>query len=141
MAAMISTAEDAERVVRAMRYPPQGIRGVTPHTRPSDFGREFPDYYATANDNLICLVQIETEQAVENAEEITAVDGVDVFFIGPLNLTVGLGITKQFDHPMYHAAVEKIVSGCCKADKLPGIILLDVEVPEETVADGFTFIG
>ena len=141
MAPMVSSAEDAERVVRAMRYPPQGIRGVTPFTRPADFGREFPEYFARANDDLICLVQIETEEAVENAEEIAAVDGVDVLFIGPLDLTVGLGIMKQFDHPKYRAAVEKIVSACRKAGKVPGIILLDVEVPEETVADGFTFIG
>ncbi|OHB81382.1 MAG: hypothetical protein A2V98_21865 [Planctomycetes bacterium RBG_16_64_12] len=141
MAPMVSTAEDAERVVRAMRYPPQGIRGVTPYTRPADFGREFREYFATANDELICLVQIETEKAVENADEIAAVDGVDVLFIGPLDLTVGLGIMKQFDHPKYRAAVEKIVSACRKAGKVPGIILLDVEVPEDTVADGFTFIG
>ncbi len=141
MAPMINSAADAERVVRAMRYPPQGIRGVTPFTRPADFGRDFPDYFATANDDLICLVQIETEQAVENAEEIAAVDGVDVLFIGPLDLTVGLGIMKQFDHPKYRAAVERIVAACRKAGKMAGIVLLDVEVPEETVADGFTFIA
>jgi 2-keto-3-deoxy-L-rhamnonate aldolase RhmA len=86
-------------------------------------------------------VQIETEQAVENADEIAAVDGVDVLFIGPLDLTVGLGIMKQFDHPKYRAAVEKVVSACRKAGKVPGIILLDVEIPEDTVADGFTLIG
>ncbi len=141
MAPMVNTAEDAERVVRAMRYPPAGIRGVTPYTRPADFGRDFPGYFASANDELLCLVQIETEQAVKNAEAIAAVDGVDVLFIGPLDLTVGLGIMKQFDHPKYRAAVEKIVSACRKAGKVAGIILLDVEVPEETVADGFTFIG
>ncbi|MFH1921483.1 MAG: aldolase/citrate lyase family protein [Planctomycetota bacterium] len=141
MAPMVSTAEDAQRVVRAMRYPPQGIRGVTPYTRPADFGRQFKEYFASANDELICLVQIETEEAVNNADEIAAVDGVDVLFIGPLDLTVGLGIMKEFGHPKYRAAVEKIVSACRKAGKVPGIILLDVEVPEETVADGFTFIG
>jgi 4-hydroxy-2-oxoheptanedioate aldolase len=141
MAPMVNNAEDAERVVRAMRYPPQGIRGVTPYTRPADFGREFPKYFAAANDDLICLVQIETQEGVENADQIAAVDGVDVLFIGPLDLTVGLGIMKQFDHPTYRAAVEKIVSACRKAGKVSGIILLDVEVPEDTVADGFTFIG
>jgi 2-keto-3-deoxy-L-rhamnonate aldolase RhmA len=141
MAPMVSTAEDAKRVVSAMRYPPQGIRGVTPYTRPADFGRGFQEYFDKANDDLICLVQIETEEAVENAEEIAAVDGVDVLFIGPLDLTVGLGIMKQFDHPKYRAAVEKIVSACRKAGKAPGIILVDVEVPEDTVADGFTFVG
>ncbi len=141
MSPMVNTAEDAQRFVQAMRYPPQGIRGVTPFTRPADFGRDFKDYFATANDELLTLVQIETEQAVENADEIAAVDGVDVLFIGPLDLTVGLGIMKQFDHPKYRAAVEKIISACRKAGKVPGIILLDIEVPEKTVADGFTFIG
>ena len=141
MAPMIGTAEDARQVVRAMRYPPEGIRGVTPFTRPADFGRGFPEYFASANNDLICLVQIETEEAVNNADEIAAVDGVDVLFIGPLDLTVGLGIMKQFDNPKYRAAVEKIVSACRKAGKVPGIILLDVESPEDTVADGFTFIG
>ena len=48
---------------------------------------------------------------------------------------------KQFDHPKYRDAVQKIISACQKAGKVPGIILLDIESPEETVADGFTFIG
>lgn len=141
MAPMISTAEEARRFVRSMRYPPEGIRGVSPFTRPADFGRDFADYFATANEKLLTLAQIETEQAVNNAEEIAAVDGLDVLFIGPLDLTVGLGIMKQFDHPKYRAAVEKIVSACRKSGKAAGIILLDVEIPAETVADGFTFIG
>ncbi len=141
MAPMISKAEDAEQMVRSMRYPPAGIRGVSPFTRSADFGRDFPDYFATANDDLLCLVQIETAEAVENAEAIAAVDGVDVLFIGPLDLTVGLGIMKQFDHPSYRAAVEKIITACRNTGKIAGIVLLDVEVPEETVADGFTFIA
>ncbi len=141
MSPMINNAEDAKRLVQSMRYPPEGIRGVTPFTRPADFGRDFPDYFASANDDLLCVVQIETAEAVENAEAIAAVDGVDVLFIGPLDLSVGLGIMKQFDNPVFRAAVDKIVSACRKAGKVPGLVLLDVEVPEEAIADGFTFIA
>lgn len=141
MVPMVNSADDARRLVQAMRYPPQGIRGVTPYTRPANFGQGFKEYYATANNELLCVVQIETEEAVEHADEIAAVDGVDVLFIGPLDLSVGLGIMRQFDHPKYRAAVERIVSACRKAGKTPGIILLDVEVPEDAVADGFSFVA
>jgi 4-hydroxy-2-oxoheptanedioate aldolase len=141
MVPMVKDAADAKRVVEAMRYPPQGIRGVTPYNRPANFGQGFREYYSTANDELLCVVQIETEQAVEHAEEIAAVEGVDTLFIGPLDLSIGLGIMRQFDHPKYRSAVTKVVSACRKAGKTPGIILLDVEVPEDAVADGFTFIA
>jgi 2-keto-3-deoxy-L-rhamnonate aldolase RhmA len=141
MVPMIRDAVEAKRVVEAMRYPPHGIRGVTPYTRPANFGQDFKRYYAAANEALLCVVQIETEEAVENADEIAAVEGVDALFIGPLDLSIGLGIIRQFDHPKYRSAVTRIVTACRNAGKTPGIILLDVESPEDAVADGFTLIA
>lgn len=141
MVPMVKDVADAKRVVEAIRYPPYGTRGVTPYTRPANFGQDFKRYYAAANDELLCVVQIETEEAVENADEIAAVDGVDTLFIGPLDLSIGLGIMRQFDHPKYRSALAKIVSACRKSGKTPGIILLDVESPEDAVADGFTLIA
>ena len=141
MVPMVSSAAEAERTVRAMRYPPQGIRGVSPYTRPAKFGQDFFNYYATVNENLLGIVQIETEQAVGRAAEIAAVDGVDVLFIGPLDLSIGLGIMRQFDHPKYRDAVKKVVSAAREAGKAAGILILDVESVEETVANGFTVVG
>jgi 4-hydroxy-2-oxoheptanedioate aldolase len=141
MVPMVNSAADAERAVWAMRYPPQGGRGVSPYTRPAKFGQNFANYYATANENLLGVMQIETEQAVEHADEIAAVDGVDVLFIGPLDLSIGLGIMRHFDHPKYRDAVKKVVNAARQAGKAAGILILDVESVEETVARGFTFVG
>lgn len=141
MIPQVNTAEEAERAVRAMRYPPLGIRGVSPYTRPSHFGQRFFEYYAEANEKLLGIVQIETAQAVDNAEAIAAVDGIDVLFIGPLDLSIGLGVMRQFDHPDYVNAVRKVVKACRKSHIAAGILILDVESVEQIVSLGFTFVG
>jgi 4-hydroxy-2-oxoheptanedioate aldolase len=141
MVPQVHTAAEAERAVRAMRYPPQGIRGVSPYTRPGGFGRTFPEYYASANDLLLGVVQIESEEAVRNADAIAAVDGVDVLFIGPLDLSTGMGIMKQFHDPRFLDAVRRVVDAARTRSKAAGIILVDHESVEETVAQGFTFVG
>jgi len=141
MVPQVHTAEQAAEAVRAMRYPPQGVRGVSPYTRPAHFGQAFADYFATANEKLLGVVQIESEEAVNNAEAIAAVDGVDVLFIGPLDLSIGLGIMRQFDHPRFRDAVRTVVEATRRCGKAAGTLILDVESVEETVARGFTFVG
>lgn len=137
----VSTAEEAQSAVRAMRYPPEGIRGMTPLGRYADFGARFPEYAATVNDQLLTIVQVETAEAVRNAEAIAAVPGVDVLFIGPMDLSLGLGVFRQFDHPTFRDACAKVVAACRNAGKAAGILLLDPAQIEATAAQGFTFLA
>ena len=92
---MVDTAEEAAALVKAVRYPPQGIRGVGAGLgRSSDFNR-IADYLATANEEICLLVQVETRKAIDNLDEIAAVDGVDGVFIGPSDLAADMGYLGQ----------------------------------------------
>ncbi len=101
MVPYVNTAEEAKQAAEAMRYPPDGIRGVAKFNRACGFGQDFADYFSKANENLLTVVQLETAEAVKNASDIAAVDGVDALFIGPLDLTVNLGVADQYEHPEF----------------------------------------
>lgn len=137
----VNTAEEAQLAAKSMRYPPQGIRGLTPLSRPAAFGYDFDEFFIKANEELITIVQIETELAVKNAEAIAMVEGVDVLFIGPMDLSLGMGIFRQFDHPKYRSALETVVNACRNAGKAAGILLLKPEQVAQTVGEGFTFVA
>ena len=125
MVPYVSTAADARAVVQAMRYPPRGTRGVAKLTRASAFGARFDEYFAHAHEWLVSLVQIETEEAVRNAAEIAAVDGVDVVFVGPMDLTTSMGIPGQYGDARFHDALGEVADAARGAGKAAGILLLD----------------
>ena len=141
MVPYVSSAAEAERAVAAMRYPPRGIRGVAKLNRGSGFGRDFDDYFARSHELLLTVVQIETEEAVNCIDDIASVDGVDVLFIGPLDLSVNLGIPQQFDHPRFQDARARVAEAARKAGKAAGILLLNPDQLEDTVRAGFTFVA
>jgi 4-hydroxy-2-oxoheptanedioate aldolase len=125
MVPWVNTAAEAQNAVRSLRYPPRGIRGVAKLNRACDFGATFGDYYAHAHEWLVTMTQIETSEGVKNAAEIAAVDGVDVLFIGPMDLTTSMGIQEQFDHPDYRAAVKQVTTAARNAGKATGILVLN----------------
>jgi len=88
----VSTAEQARAAVQATRYPPVGARGVGPG-RAAAYGYRIPDYLASANENLLLAIQVETAEGLANIDAIAAVDGVDVIFIGPGDLSVSIDAT------------------------------------------------
>lgn len=141
MVPYVSSPAEAEQAVAAMRYPPRGIRGVAKLNRGSAFGRDFDEYFARAHELLLTVVQIETREALDSIDAIAAVDGVDVLFIGPLDLTVNLGIAQQFDHPDFLNARARVAEAARKAGKAAGILLLSPDLLQPTVDDGFTFIA
>lgn len=141
MVPYVSSADEARMAVAAMRYPPHGIRGVAKLNRASGFGERFDDYFVRANDELLTVVQIETEQAVERAGEIAAVDGVDVLFIGPLDLSVNMGIAQQFEHPRFRDAQVRVAEACRAAGKAAGLLLAKPEEIGPALAKGFTFLA
>ncbi len=141
MVPYVNTADEARQAVAAMRYPPQGVRGAARFTRAAGFAQEFETYFAEANAKLLTIVQIETPQAVANVEEIAEVEGVDVLFVGPLDLSVGLGIPQQLTHPDFRAALHRVAAAAEKAGKAAGILLATADQIAPTIADGFTFLA
>lgn len=117
------TAEQAQMLVDCTKYAPMGHRGVSlsrPHT---DFLKvtDEKDYMSAANEKTLLMCQIESRQGVENIEEIMAVEGIDVGFIGPNDMTQDYGICGQFAHPEIIAAFEKIMAAAQRNGKWSGV--------------------
>lgn len=119
----VETADEARACVAAMRYPPAGERGVATMVRASTYGGRFVDYRDHDTPKLLTILQIESAAGVENVEEIAAVPGADVLFVGPMDLSTSLGVFRQYDHPLFTAAVRKVVAAAEKHDRVLGILL------------------
>lgn len=120
----IQSAQEAEAAVRATRYPPNGIRGVSALTRATRFGRE-PDYFDKAADDLCVIVQIETQQGLDNLEAIASVDGVDALFIGPADLAASLGFGANQANPDLRGEVLKAIARIKATGKPAGLLTGD----------------
>lgn len=101
----VSSVEAAQHLVTASHYPPQGTRGIGPH-RATHYYSNMAEYFARANQQTVLAVQIEEREAVDNLEAILAVDGIDIAFVGPADLSASLG---HFGEP-HHADVERTVA-------------------------------
>jgi 4-hydroxy-2-oxoheptanedioate aldolase len=140
MVPYVTSAREAEQAAASMRYPPAGIRGVARFNRACGFGQQFDTYFKQANDNLLTVVQIETKESVEQAEEIAAVAGVDVLFVGPLDLSVNMGLVQEFEHPEFELALDGVAAACRKHGKAAGILLPKLDYLPDWIARGYTFL-
>jgi len=117
----VSTAAEAAAAVSFVRYPPAGVRGVAGTTRASRFGR-VKDYAQRAHEEICLLVQVETQQALDNLEAICAVDGIDGVFIGPADLHASLGHAGEIAHPKVKPLIDGAIRRIRKCGKAPGIL-------------------
>ncbi len=117
----ISSAQEAREAVSYTRYPPQGVRGVAGTTRAGRFGR-VANYAQRAHEQICVLVQAETAQALDNLEEICAVDGVDGVFIGPADLHASLGFLGETANPAVVPKIEQAMRRIRACGKAPGIL-------------------
>jgi 2-keto-3-deoxy-L-rhamnonate aldolase RhmA len=117
----VTSARQARDVVAAMRYAPQGIRGFSAAPRANQFGR-IKNYHATAQEQQLLAVQIECAEAVANAAEIAAVDGVDVLFVGPGDLSANLGAMGNPGADEVQRAIGHVVEAAAGAGKVAGIL-------------------
>jgi len=140
MVPYVTTADEAKRAAESMRYPPDGIRGVAKFNRACGFGQNFNDYFSKANNSLLTVVQLETAKSVENAADIAAVEGVDVLFIGPLDLSVSLGITDNYEHPDFVEAMNHVARACKQHGKAAGILVPKLDYLDSWISKGFTFL-
>jgi 4-hydroxy-2-oxoheptanedioate aldolase len=136
---MVDTAQQAAELVRAMRYPPDGIRGMG-GARASRWGR-YPNYPKEANAQACLLVQAETREALDNLEAIAAVDGVDGIFIGPADLSASLGHVGNPRHPDVEAAIDDAIRRITRAGKAAGILTIDETLARHHLALGATFVA
>lgn len=141
MVPYVQTADEAYQAVRAMRYPPEGVRGVASLTRSTGFGTRFTEYFDRANRELLTIVQIETPESVENVGDIAAVDGVDVLFIGPLDLSTAMGIQGQYTNPHFLDAVDAVTAAARDNGKASGTLVLAAEMLAPMLDRGMTFVA
>ncbi|MCL2536539.1 MAG: HpcH/HpaI aldolase/citrate lyase family protein [Nocardiaceae bacterium] len=141
MIPMVDTAEQAAALVRDVRYPPHGVRGMgSALGRSSQWGR-LNDYVEGSDENVCLIVQVETRTALDNIEAIAALDGVDGILLGPADLAADLGHRDQRDHPDVIAALQHAIDAIRRAGKPAGIMLTDVEATQEWLRRGVTFAG
>lgn len=133
---MVETVAQAEQVAQAVRYPPIGTRGAG-IGRAAAYGMRFGEYFGSANDRVVAMVQIETARAVENVDAILAVPGIDVAFVGPGDLAVSLGA--PMGTPEHTAAVDRVISAAQRAGVPVGMFCLDAASAKAWAEKGVTF--
>jgi 2-keto-3-deoxy-L-rhamnonate aldolase RhmA len=141
MVPRLERPDEAREVVSYLRFPPDGVRGLALLTRGAGFGEVSHGDVRTLNDALLGIVQVESPLAVEHAAEIAAIDGVDVLFVGPTDLSHSLGVPGRFDDPSYLGALETVVRATRSAGKAAGILLRTPADLPRHLELGFTFVG
>ncbi len=138
---MVETAAQAGEIVRATRYPPDGVRGVgAALARASGFNR-IGDYLGTANSQICVLVQVESTAALDHIEEIAAVDGVDGVFVGPSDLAADMGHLGKPGVGEVQTAVEDAIVRIVASGKPAGILTSDEALSRGYLELGATFVA
>ena len=140
---MVNSRAEAEAAVAAARYAPQGLRSIGGQLHAANFETDPATYYARANDEILVVLMIEHVKAIEAAEEIFSVPGVDVVFIGPNDLHNSMGKPPTFDseHKEFVDALKHVLKTARKNGIAPGIHVLDAAAAQRRIADGFQFIA
>ncbi len=136
---MVNTEEEARAAVFATRYPPLGGRSNGPTYLALTHGEK---YFDSANEQVFLAVQIESSQAVDNAEKIMAVEGVDGCWIGPsdLALSMGLKFADIGTHKRHNEAIAHVLDVCGRLGKVPGYSCNGLEMGKRRLSEGFQFI-
>jgi 2-dehydro-3-deoxyglucarate aldolase len=142
IAPLITTRQEAELLVRSVKYPPMGERGVG-YGRSHGYGFDFDQYMARADNDTFVCVQIEHIRAVENLDDILSVEGINAAFIGPYDLSASMGITAQFDKKDYKKAVATILQKCGELGIMAGIHVVQPDPDEvhKRMEEGFSMIA
>jgi 2-keto-3-deoxy-L-rhamnonate aldolase RhmA len=141
MVPRVETRQQAEAVVSALRYAPQGNRGVALGIAHDLYRAGGADFFAQANDQTLVILLLETQTAFENLEEIVSVPGVDVAWVGHYDLTVSMGIPAQFEHPRFLAAMEALVAACRRHNVAPGFLPATPELARHWIGKGFRMLS
>ena len=136
---LVNNRAEAERAVSACRYPPKGMRSFGPARAAMALGK---NYLHEANDEIACIVMIETKEALENLDDILSTPGIDAAYIGPADLAFALELTPtgDNDHPTHVAAVDHILARCLEHNVAAGIHTGSLAYTQKYLAQGFQMV-
>ena len=137
---MVQSVEEAEAAVAACRYPPRGVRGVAAATRATAFGRT-TDYFQRVEEEMTIILQLETQAAMAQAEEIAAVDGVSGVFFGPADIAADMGHLGKPMAPEAWAAIRPVSKKIADKGVPVGTLVGDVGFAAELLNEEFTFVA
>jgi 4-hydroxy-2-oxoheptanedioate aldolase len=139
MVPRIENVAQVHEVIKHMSYPPMGDRGVATYNRSAKWGRDLSALGKKSQ--AACIIQIETLTALESVDEIAEIQGVDLLFVGPLDLSFALGVPRDFKSPKFLAATGKVVAAAQANNKVAGILAADASAAEIFIEQGFRFIA
>ena len=140
LAPLVSTEAQAKATVAFSKYPPQGVRGAAAAAS-SRYGTGLAAYLREANAETLVGIQIETREALDHLDAIASVEGLDLLFVGPQDLTLNLGLLDDRKHPKVREAMRRVVEACERHGKIPGTLIVDPEEKKTAVELGFRFIS
>lgn len=140
---MVNSREEAEAVVRACQYPPEGERSIGGAFAPLGFDSRRAEYAEFANREILVGIQIESQQAVDNCEEILSVPGLDLAFIGPNDLHASLGLRprSESEEPVFNEALGRVKEVAARYNIPLGIFASNGQAARARAAEGFRFIS
>jgi 2-keto-3-deoxy-L-rhamnonate aldolase RhmA len=127
MVPRVDTPEQAGQAVRFVRYPPSGTRGVALPTRFAGYGRLGHADVASAHEEVTLMIQVESAAAVDAAAEVASIDGVDVLFVGPTDLSHDLGTPGDIASAEYRQAIERVGRAANDHGKAAGVLLWSID--------------
>lgn len=136
---LVNTVEDALRLVRAAKYPPDGDRSFGPHRQMLYSGSDYP---STANEQVAIIAMIETREGLVNAETIAKVPGIDALYIGPADLSLNLGFPPGFEpnQPEMRSAIAAVREACTAHGKIAGIHCGSASYANQMLDEGFRLV-
>lgn len=136
----VQSVEEAQRAVRATRYPPHGIRGYSGMSRANDYARD-KTYATNAADEIFLAVQVESPEAAKLAGDIAAIDGIDGVFVGPNDLAANMGFVGQSARAEVREVIATVVAPVKAAGKAPGVLDFNVSNARGWFDTGFTWVA
>lgn len=138
---MVESAAQASELVRAMHYPPHGVRGVGSALARASRWNSIAGYLDHADEQMCLLVQIESCEGLANLDAIAAVEGVDGVFIGPADLSASMGHRGNPGHPQVQAAIEDAIARIRQVGKAAGILSADEKLARRYIELGAAFVA
>lgn len=139
MVPRVESAAQVRGVVSHFSTPPFGDRGVATYNRGALWGQELG--FLDGPSKATCIIQIETVGALESVEEIAAIEGVDILFVGPADLSFALGVPRDFKNPIFLSALDRVLSAAKSCGKQAGILAPNGASAADYLHMGFKFIG
>lgn len=142
IAPMIQTRPEAQAIIRSAKFPPQGQRSFGSPLAPLTFSLTMPEYLQVANQETLVILQIESVKGVENAAEILSVPGVDMVFLGPIDLSISLGLGMfPGDNPTFKEAINHVLKIAKKQGIPAGIYCPNGKIAAQRIQQGFQLVN